>query len=230
LSKENDVFLNNIIPTNTQKTNISGKIDTKRVFSLLKQKQKQSFTKATTLSLDSIFDMWNGSINVTWGKFIQKTDTIVTYTYDEDFNKVEKKEVQKRVIPNFNVEIGGKKLYHYLQKKKAIKKENTQPVLVLNPLFKTYTQKTNKGIRLYSKFLKNKEKQNRTTSKEGKFTASIFVKDILPFLPTSLWGKKEILEHIKQIDLVIKEDATLSARIIFLETSDMEKQIFSFAR
>ena len=118
---------------------ISGKLNTKKLAKILPENASEKFRKLTTLSLDSIATKWNGAMNFNLSSFVAKSDTIVTYEYDDDFNKVEKKEIQNTITPNVTFNLEGEGLCEYLYEKEVIKQVDNNEVLTLVPLFTTYS-------------------------------------------------------------------------------------------
>ncbi|PKH50228.1 hypothetical protein CXF68_05730 [Tenacibaculum sp. Bg11-29] len=152
LIKGNSLFLPY---TALKKTNsllsVSGRVKSHLLSGLLKEEQKNKFKKLTNLSLDSITSHWNGNFDVELKSFVHENDTIVTYEYDDDFNKVEKMTIQKNTIPAINVNIGGSSLFGYLYSKEAVKRVDGDTLLVVNPFFKTYAGKRKSNFSLSSK-------------------------------------------------------------------------------
>lgn len=118
---------------------VSGKLNTKKLAKSLPESTHQKFKKLTTLSLDSIANKWNGAMEFNLSSFTEKSDTIVTYEYDDDFNKVEKKGVQKVITPNVTLALQGEELCDYLNKKEVMKRVENDTVLTLMPLLTTYS-------------------------------------------------------------------------------------------
>ncbi|WP_428741451.1 hypothetical protein [Tenacibaculum sp.] len=139
---------------------LSGKLNAEKVAGALGENVKAKFKKLTSLSLDSIADKWSGAMNFNLSSFIEKSDTIVTYEYDDDFNKVEKKEVQHIIIPSLSLSVEGKELCDYLNKKQAIKLVENDSVLTLMPLFTTYVSCKEDLLKLTS--VKNQSKKRKT--------------------------------------------------------------------
>ncbi|RKF04889.1 hypothetical protein C8N26_0283 [Tenacibaculum lutimaris] len=140
LNEANDIFL----PFKTGfDTNgiaiISGKLNTKKLTKILPENTSEKFRKFTTLSLDSIAAKWNGTMDFQLSSFVEKSDTIITYEYDDDFNKVAKKEIQNSITPNIIFNLEGEGLCEYLYKKEVIKQVGGNEVLTLIPLFTTYS-------------------------------------------------------------------------------------------
>ncbi|WP_298996908.1 hypothetical protein [uncultured Tenacibaculum sp.] len=118
---------------------ISGKLNTEKLAKILTENISEKFRKLTTLSLDSITTKWNGAMDFNLSSFVEKSDTIVTYEYDDDFNKVEKKEIQNTITPNVTFNLEGEGLCEYLHEKEVIKQVDDNEVLTLMPLFTTYS-------------------------------------------------------------------------------------------
>lgn len=129
---------------------VSGRVNQEFASGFIKKKQKDKFKKLTNLSLDSINNYWNGELDFSIKSFENKTDTITTYEYDDDFNKIEKKSVDVKIIPNINFRIGGSTIFDYLYSKKSIQNVEGENIAVLNPLFKTYASKGGKEAVLHS--------------------------------------------------------------------------------
>ena len=115
LTKNTNLFLQHNTQNNKESlVSISGKIDKNLLLGFVNNKQKKKFKKLTNLSLDSICNYWNGEINTQLISFVSKKDTILTYEYDDDFNRITKKKVQETIIPNINIKLGGKGFFDYL--------------------------------------------------------------------------------------------------------------------
>ena len=140
LNENNDIFLPFKAGFEADAiTIISGKLNTKKLAKILPENASGKFKKLTTLSLDSITAKWNGVMDFNLSSFVTKSDTIVTYEYDDDFNKVAKKEIQNMITPNVTFNLEGEGLCEYLNKKEVIKRVNNSEVLTLMPLFTTYS-------------------------------------------------------------------------------------------
>ncbi|MDE0535919.1 hypothetical protein, partial [Tenacibaculum sp. L6] len=129
---------------------VSGKLNTKKLAKILPENTSEKFRKLTTLSLDSIAAKWNGAMDFNFSSFVEKSDTIVTYEYDDDFNKVEKKEIQQTITPNVTFNAEGEGLCEYLHEKEVIKQVDDNEVLTLMPLFTTYSFCKESGVQFAS--------------------------------------------------------------------------------
>ncbi|MCT4699975.1 hypothetical protein [Tenacibaculum haliotis] len=169
LAEKNSLFLPYKAKSSaTSLVQASGKINKHFLFDFLGEKQKDNLKKLTTLSLDSIRNKWNGEFDLDLASFINKKDTIVTYEYDDDFNKVAKTTIQENVIPKGSFRIGGATFSEYLYSKEAIKNIETDSLLVLNPFFKTYVSKQKNSLFLYS--TKDKITSNFKQDEKHKFS------------------------------------------------------------
>lgn len=85
---------------------------------------KRSFQKVTHLELDSFFQYSTGEFNLKVPRIETKIDSIVTYEYDDDFNKIEKISTQEIVAPEVIVHLESKKnglLAEYFKRRGIVK-------------------------------------------------------------------------------------------------------------
>ncbi len=148
-----DLFIATMQPEFTQKSLafISGKINKKNVLfqNGFKKINQSKFNKITHLSLDSIIDRWSGVFSFDLKSIKSKTDTIITYNYDDDFNKVEIKSTQKLIIPELEIELKSEKdstLYDYFLKKNVIQVIEGDMFFVAFPLYKLYAHHTKNSV------------------------------------------------------------------------------------
>ncbi|TDQ28394.1 hypothetical protein [Tenacibaculum caenipelagi] len=166
LNEESTAFLPfDATPSKGSIAMLSGKLNANLLVDNLGEKAKSSFKKLTSLSLDSITGKWNGALNFNLSSFIEKSDTIVSYEYDDDFNKVEKKQIQHMITPNVVLDIEGKGLCGYLNKKQAIKLVENDSVFTLMPLFTTYVSCKEDVLRLTSVKNQFEKKEAEETNK-----------------------------------------------------------------
>lgn len=128
---------------------------------LVKQLNKDKFKNITKLNFDSIYKKWNGTINFNLKSFKTKIDTIKTYEYDDDFNKVEKIATQKTTNPSFMLSItSNTNLYGYLDNANTIKIIDSKSVFIPLPIVQTFVESTaNKTIFHTSKTIKKLTKE-----------------------------------------------------------------------
>ncbi len=84
---------------------------------------RRSFQKTTHLELDSFFRYSTGEINLKVPRMETQIDSIITYEYDDDFNKVEKVSTQEIVAPEIIAQLANKKneLYGYFRRRGVVK-------------------------------------------------------------------------------------------------------------
>lgn len=219
LSEKNTPFLsseNNI--NNGLLATVSGKVKKSFLSDYLDKSSKDRFKKFTNLSIDSLQRYWNGEFNANLNAFIQRKDSVVTYQYDDDFNKIAKTTIQKTIIPDVNVSFGGGAFLNYLASKKALKNINEKKILLVNPLFKTYAYQQEKSLFLSSKdesnTILNKEK-NKKFNQHTKFLLFIEVEKYLKTQDTSLENFTKYLAEIKTIKAVVSTNNKVSVKVCF---------------
>ncbi len=148
---------------------------------LISNKNKVKFNEFTKLSIDSIVDKWNGSVMVDLKAIDKKTDTIVTYTYDDDFNKIEKKSVQELNIPHVAIVLGNNaNLYAYFYNNDAVQIVENDTLFTSIPLYKMYAQRQENALNIFTK-----KQFNSSTLKEIKYKLNTHI-DINKYLENPL--------------------------------------------
>ncbi|RAJ17781.1 hypothetical protein [Olleya aquimaris] len=79
--------------------------------------------EGTEIKVDSLNDYYNGHIALEIAQTTTQIDSIISYTYNDDFEKVETKSAVKKEVPEINVQLSskGSKLYKYLERASIIK-------------------------------------------------------------------------------------------------------------
>lgn len=191
---------------------ISAKINKELLFSFVKNEQKNKVKKLTTLSLDSIKKHWNGEVDAVITSFINQKDTIVTYEYDDDFNKVVKTTIQATIKPDLKVKFGGSNFFNYLYNKQAIKYVANDSLLVVNPLFKTYVKNRPNELVLYS----NKEKSAHFMSdNQHKFSFSFDVENYLKSSKNTSITFNKYLQSVKKMEAFVTDKNKITISICF---------------
>ncbi len=193
--------------------NISGKLNTKLLSEKIQQKQKDKFKKLTTLSVDSVMKKWNGDFQFNVSSFSTKIDTIVTYEYDDDFNKVEKKAIKKRKIPSLILKTSNSSLVNYLKEKEAVKKVEGEEVVAIIPFFKVLLHSTNQNLFFYTE--KQKEKM---VTQEEKFLFSFCVERYMKEGDEFYLKKNKYLNTIKDVKAAVSTENHLQLTINFKKT------------
>jgi len=94
--------------------------------------------KNASLEQDSLAKYYKGYVDFEWLNTIQQTDSIITYDYNDDFEKVEKVTLQKKDIPNFIVNISSDAigLKNYLGRQNIINPDSGVIDKSIFPLYK----------------------------------------------------------------------------------------------
>lgn len=111
------------------------------VFDLL---NKNSISKALSLDMDSVFIQHNTSYSLNLQGITERTDSAITYTYDDEFNKVEKRVLNRIQEPSFELYINGKEIssiYNYLQRNNKLESTASGDVFLPMPLVRSYCNK-----------------------------------------------------------------------------------------
>lgn len=217
LSEENDLFKSfKATSIVSSMLSISGKLNTKIVADRLDKDFKDKFKKLTTLSFDSVTSKWDGVVEGNLTSFIEKSDTIVTYEYDDDFNKIEKKEIQKTITPKVTLEVKGGGLCSYLEEKKAIQKVDNEDLLTLMPLFTTYSFCEESGLRFTS--VKN-QKLVKKANKNSKFYFLFNVAEYQEKDRGIYSFKDKYLDKVKTMQLLVTNNNQLEATVELKNTS-----------
>lgn len=196
--------------------NVSGKLNTELIADKLDENLKKKFKKLTTLSLDSVTNKWDGVVEGNLTSFIEKLDTIVTYEYDDDFNKVEKKDIQKTITPKVTFELQGNDLCDYLKEKEVIKRVENEDLLTLMPLFTTYNFCKGNGLKFTS--VKD-QKLIKETDGSNKFYFLFNVANYQEKDRGIYSLKNKYLDKVKTIQLLVTNNNQLDATIELKNTS-----------
>ena len=176
---------------------------------------QSKFKELTHLSVDSIARKWNGTLYFNLKSVLTRTDTIITYDYDDNFNKIEKKATQKVAVPElvFNLEREeDAKLYDYLLEEKAIQIVENDTLFTAIPIYKLYAHRTKKGLEISTDIaiseIPVKENMNKLNAY---FDIEKYMQYQLgfTFLPT----EKKYIELIKKTSIQLSEKDELSLEI-----------------
>lgn len=189
---------------------ISAVFDVAVLNTLLSNDQKSKWRDYSKLNLDSLEQSWDGSLNAALQDFVVVADTVITFDYDDDFNKVEKKTVKNTTVADFGIEMGMDTVgFKYLMRKKAIVTENGQQVLAIMPLVKTYCQLESNRLKLNSS-----PRDLKTTPSESKLKISLDAEsimssqgDLTAIIPTKM------ARNIRKFEGSISNDNQIRARL-----------------
>ncbi|WP_291867844.1 hypothetical protein [Maribacter sp.] len=101
--------------------------------------KSNSFLRKMNLDLPQMVELTNGFFYMGINGTTKQTDTIVTYTYDDNFNKVEQKTHQEKEVPNMIVNLGKEKqsIKTYLSQQNLITQNQ---VFTGVPLYQFYVE------------------------------------------------------------------------------------------
>ena len=111
------------------------------VFALLTEKSRQKISTALNVNVDSVFKPSNKNYSLDVAAIVQRADPAITYTYDDEFNKIEKVVVNNIQEPAFNFIITGNSvsaIYTHLLRNNKIEKTNAGELFTPMPLVKSY--------------------------------------------------------------------------------------------
>ncbi|WP_343524441.1 hypothetical protein [Pedobacter sp.] len=119
---------------------------------------KQGLNKAYrfknfSLEWDSLLKYYKGNLDVEWTNSVTQTDSVITYEYNDNFEKVEKVSFRKSEIPNFVIRINAdtKGLMRYLDHQNIVNKDSATLNKAIFPLFKVFVKHTDQQFVLSSK-------------------------------------------------------------------------------
>jgi hypothetical protein len=100
------------------------------------------------LSADSLNKYYKGYADLVLSKSIKQTDTLITYTYNDDFEKTEQKELKEISVPDMRMTFIAKTdgLLEYLKKQKAIEGEKLNKSLF--PLYQVFGKSNDQVLQL----------------------------------------------------------------------------------
>ena len=111
------------------------------LYYLLNNSSKEKISRALNVNIDSVFKQSNKNYSLDLAAVVQRADSAISYTYDDEFNKVEKVVVNNIQEPAFNFMITGdsvSSIYTYLQRSNKLEKTNAGNLFTPMPLVKSY--------------------------------------------------------------------------------------------
>ncbi|TCD08529.1 hypothetical protein EZ449_11840 [Pedobacter frigidisoli] len=118
--------------------------------------------KNASLERDSLLKYYKGYLDFEWINTTQQTDSVITYEYNDDFEKVEKISLQKRAVPKFilNISADAVGLKNYLNQKNIIKQDTALVNKAVFPLYKVFVGGDTKQLTLSTKKYDKTDKNN----------------------------------------------------------------------
>lgn len=191
---------------------LSARLDVAKSLALLSNDQKNKFSNFTKLNLDSLKQNWDGSINATFQEFTLSIDTIKTYDYDDDFNKIEIKKIDQTIAPNYNIRLGmSEEGVFYMKRKNAIVEQDGADILAIMPLAKTYCRSDNDGLYLST------SNTDMTDSKvsDSKMKLALNIKKYLASSGGDFSYVNKYLKGINAVDLNVSNDDQVNGKVMF---------------
>jgi hypothetical protein len=111
---------------------------------LLGKTGKEKISSAMNLHIDSVLAESNTSYSLNLEGIKERADSAITYTYDDEFNKVEQLVVNNIQEPSFAFFINGKDIsavYNYLQRNNKLESTAGGDLFLPMPLVKSYCRK-----------------------------------------------------------------------------------------
>lgn len=155
LKFENDFVSETIVP---QKKTTHRKFDNQSVMNMwfnadfVSTSNKTHRLKNISLDSDSLTKYYNGYMDFEWTGTTHQLDSIITYEYNDDFEKVEKITLQKREIPNLVMSIDATAgLQNYLSRQNVINLDSGTINKSVFPLYKLFVSEADKKLILSTK-------------------------------------------------------------------------------
>ncbi len=181
--------------------------------SFITKNNSDKFNQLTKLSIDSIVDMWDGNIAINLKSIDKKIDTIVTYEYDDDFNKIEKNSVQVLLLPNVAILLGSQAdMYAYFQNNRAVQIIENDTLFTSFPFYKMYARKRNNGLHVFTQ-----KEFDTSSAKEEQFKLKAHL-DIDSYLERPLVFslnpiKNDYFQLLKNVSATITTDDEVSIQV-----------------
>jgi hypothetical protein len=178
------------------------------VYALLSDSAKASISKAINIDFENLIQPSNKYYNLDIAGFKNRTDSAITYTYDDDFNKIEKVVVNNVEEPAYKISVFGdsvSKIYNNWFLNKKIERTNKGDLFTPLPFAKSYcnNSKPNELTIATENYLASSKSKNI----ESVFYFNLLVKNIpaslLKYLPTNM---SDGLGKIKNLEAVFKSE------------------------
>jgi hypothetical protein len=122
---------------------------TPSVYNLLDDVTKQKISKALNFNADSLFLVSSKNYQLHLNNFVNRVDSAITYTYDDEFNKIEKVVVNNVQEPVYNFTVNGdsvNRIYSYWQQSKVIEQTASGNLFTAMPFVKSYCSVLNNQL------------------------------------------------------------------------------------
>jgi len=186
------------------------------VFALLNETGKAKISTALNINVDSLFKQSNKNYSIDLAAIVQRTDSAITYSYDDEFNKVEKVVVNKIDEPAFNFMITGDSvsaIFKHLQQTKKLEQTTAGNLFTPMPLVKSYCNIKNENqlVITASNYTSSTEDRSVNAILFLNLTLSKIPANLQKYLPDAIMQAISNLATIKLSATKNKEQITLSA-------------------
>jgi len=186
------------------------------VFALLNETGKAKISTALNINVDSLFKQSNKNYSIDLAAIVQRTDSAITYSYDDEFNKVEKVVVNKIDEPAFNFMITGDSvsaIFKHLQQTKKLEQTTAGNLFTPMPLVKSYCNIKNENqlVITASNYTSSTEDRSVNAILFLNLTLSKIPANLQKYLPDAIMQAISNLATIKLSATKNKEQIALSA-------------------
>ncbi|UAY50912.1 hypothetical protein [Ferruginibacter albus] len=193
---------NNFNITDSSLLNIAFTQPPLKAYDLISPETKTKASGALNFTIDSLFTSQHNYYTLDITGIKEKIDSAITYTYDDDFNKIEKVVVNKIQEPSFNFTISQKQpdLFQYWIQNKNIEETTNGNIFTSIPFVKTYTLQNDSSLSLYSyNYSHNNPTRNLNCIAFAKINFSRLPANLLKYFPSdisALFSKLQTFEFI----------------------------------
>ncbi len=200
------------------------------VSALLNEKSEEKISTALNINIDSVFRQSNKNYSLDLAAIVQRKDSAITYTYDDEFNKVEKVVVNNIREPAFNFIITGDSvsgIFNYLQQDKKLEQTAAGNLFTPMPLVKSYCSIKNE------KQLAITASTYNTVTRDRSINAVLFLNLALTKIPANLqkFLPDAVMQAISNLDSIkvsaIKKDAHIELSAVF-QKKDNDLPVIKF--
>jgi hypothetical protein len=188
------------------------------VYDLLSDSSKENISKALNCNIDSLLLSSNKYYQLDLTAIKERVDSAITYSYDDDFNKVEKAVVNTVQEPAYNFQISGdsvSSVYHYFLNSSKIEQTGNGQYFTPMPFVKSYcTVKNNEQLNITAaNYFPAAIDKNTTTVLFLNLLLPKIPKELLNYLPGVLM---QAIGNIESIQLAVhKQNGQLEINCLF---------------
>jgi|GEM_PF-2478889 len=173
----------------------------RNIESIISSSSLQTLSKTLNFNIDSLLLPTNDYYHLDIPGVYPRTDSAVTYTYDDNFNPVEKVIVNKVEEPSFNFTITGKQvdnIYDYWKRNGQLENSSDGSLFTPVPFVKSYCSLINKNTLTVASAGYKEPTPNR------KIKQSIFLRILVTKIPPSLLNylPAPLLKLLKNIESI----------------------------